>query len=138
MSATQRQVKLILERDFRGLSQEDRDDIVRNWKSLGMLKLASAVMWIESEILGIDKRCLLTVTNERLGKLLLEDVLEGGNFGHYSVRQSYISNGNRYAKRVSTLRRLVRMSPCSLGEAAFRIPHRFAALSKVYWRKCVF
>lgn len=124
-------------KEVSSLSQEDRDDIVDNWKNLGMLKLASAVMWIETEILGIDKGCLLTASNERLGKLLLEDVLEGGNFGHYSVRQSYISNGNRFAKRVSSLCRLLRMSPCFPGEAAFRIPHRFAALSKVYWRKVV-
>lgn len=124
-------------KEVSGSSQKDRDDIVRTWKRLGMLKLASAVMWIEAEILGIGKRCLLTVTNERLGRLLLEDVLEGGNFGHYSARQSYISNGNRFAKRVLTLRRLVRMLPCFPGEAAFRIPHRFAALSKVYWRKIV-
>lgn len=118
-----------------GLSKEDRDDIVRTWKRLGMLKLASAVMWIEAEILGIDKRCLLTVPNEQLGKMLLEDVLEGGNFGHYSIRQSYRNSGNRFARRVSSLRRLLRLSSCSPGEAAFRIPYRFVALSKVCWRK---
>lgn len=119
------------------MSQKERDDIVDTWKRLGMLKLASAVMWVESEVLGIDKRCILTAPNEQLGKRLLADVLEGGNFGHYSARRLYISNGNRFTKRVSTLRRLVRMSPCFPGEATYRIPHRFLGLSKVYWRKFV-
>lgn len=120
------------------LSQEERDDIVDTWKRLGMLKLSSAVMWVETEILRIDKRYLLTAPNEQLGERLLADVLEGGNFGHYSARRLYISNGNRFTKRVSTLRRLVRMSPCFLGEAAFRIPYRFVSLLKAYWRIFVF
>ncbi len=124
-------------KEVSGLSQEERDDIVDTWKRLGMLKLASAVMWIESEIMGIDKRCLLTDPNEQLGERFLEDVLEGGNFGHFSVRQSYCNNGNRFARRVSSLRRLLRLSPCFPGEAAFRIPHRIFGLSKVYWRKYV-
>ena len=122
-------------KEVSGLSGEERDDIVDTWKRLGMLKVASAVMWVESEVLGIDNRCLLTATNERLGKMLLEDVLEGGNFGHYSIRQSYVSNGNRFSKRISSLCRLLRLSPCFPSEAAFRILYRFVVISKVYWRK---
>ena len=37
------------------LSDEEKEEIVNTWKSTGMLKLASGVMWIEHEVLGIPK-----------------------------------------------------------------------------------
>ena len=125
-------------KELEGLLQEERDEIVNTWKRLGMLRLASAVMWIESEVLGMPERYLLTTPNRRLGKSMLEDVLEGGNFGHYSERQKYHYRGKRLAKRVASLRRLLKISLCSPGEAAFRIPHRFVILAKADWRRILF
>lgn len=124
-------------KEVEGLPQEERDEIVGVWKILGMLRLASAVMWIESEVLGMPERYLLTSPNRRLGKKMLEDVLEGGNFGHYSERQLLRHRGKRLARRVASLRRLIKLSPCFPGEAAYRIPHRVVAVAKVDWRKFV-
>ena len=122
-------------KEVEGLSQEERDEIVVTWKRLGMLRLASAVMWIESEVLGMPEGCLLTTPNRRLGKNMLEDVLEGGNFGHYSERQLFSHRGKRLARRMATLRRLLKLSSCFPGEAAYRIPRRAAAVAKADWRK---
>lgn len=122
-------------KEVEGLPQEERDEIVGAWKRLGMLRLASAVMWIESEVLGIPERYLLTTPNRRLGKKMLEDVLEGGNFGHYSERQLLRHRGKRLARRVASLRRLIKLSPCFPGEAAYRIPRRVFAVAKADWRK---
>lgn len=124
-------------KEVEGLSQEERDEIVGVWKRLGMLRLASAVMWIESEVLGLPERYLLTTPNRRLGKKMLEDVLEGGNFGHYSERQLLLHRGKRLARRMATLRRLLKLSPCFPGEAAYRIPRRIVAMAKADWRKFV-
>lgn len=119
------------------LPQEERFEIVVTWKRLGMSRLASAVMWIESEVLGIPERYLLMTPNRRLGKSMLEDMLEGGNFGHYSERQLLRHRGKRLARRVASLRRLIKLSPCFPGEAAYRIPHRVVAVVKADWRKFV-
>lgn len=117
-------------RGLADLSSEERDEIVLTWKRLGMSRLASAVMWIESDILGLPEKCLLTAPNRQLGEKLLGDVLEGGNFGHYSIRQSYRHEGKKYTKRFSSLSRLMRLSPCFPGEAVFRIISRCVAVMK--------
>lgn len=104
-----------------GISPKERKAIVDAWKSMGMLRLASAVMWIESEILGLPERYLLITSNQRLGKIILADVLEGGNFGHYSVRQTYRYDGKRFTRRTSSFFRLIRLSPCFPSETAFQI-----------------
>lgn len=86
-----------------------------------MSRLASAVMWIESDVLGLPGKYLLVTPNKKLGERLLPDVLEGGNFGHYSVRQSYRHKGQKYKKRLSSLSRLIRLAPLFPGEAVFEI-----------------
>lgn len=84
-------------------------------------------MWIESDVLGLHENYLLVTPNRKLGERLLADVLEGGNFGHYSIRQSYRHKGQKYKKRLSSLSRLIGLAPLFPGEAVFWI-----------MRKCVF
>lgn len=68
------------------VSKKEREDLVSVIESLGMLRFAETVMWIEHSVLGLPiEKCLLT-PNEKRGKLLLNDILEGGNFGHHSER----------------------------------------------------
>ena len=113
-----------------GISCEERDEIIRTWKSLGMFRLARAVMWIEGKQLGLPEKCMLAVPDSRLGTVLLEDVIEGGNFGQYSVRQQYSQGGKRMTRRVSTLVRLLKLSPCFPTEAFYWIINRCINLWK--------
>lgn len=112
------------------VSSEERERIVQVWKRLGMSRLASAVMWIESDVLGLPEKYLLVTPNKKLGERLLADVLEGGNFGHYSVRQSYRHKGQKYKKRLSSLSRLIRLAPLFPGEAVFEIMGKCVAVIK--------
>lgn len=68
------------------VSDKERTEIVRDLKSLGLLRFAKAVMWIEKEVLGLRTEGCIVESDEKLGTKLLEDVLEGGNFGKYSER----------------------------------------------------
>lgn len=113
-----------------GISPKECKAIVDAWKSMGMLRFASAVMWIESEILGLPERYLLIAPNQRLGKIILADVLEGGNFGQYSFRQTFRYDGKRFTRRISSFFRLVRLFPCFPGEAVFQIMKRYSAMVK--------
>ena len=113
-----------------GISREERDEIIRTWKSLGMFRLARAVMWIEGKQLGLPEKCMLVVPDSRLGTVLLEDVIEGGNFGQYSVRQQYSQGGKRMTRRVSTLVRLLKLSSCFPTEAFYWIINRCINLWK--------
>ena len=75
------------------LSDAAKKDIERVWRKTGMLRLASGVMWIEQEVLGLPKEYLIIAPNEKRGRLLLEDILEGGNFGKSSKRQRLKDKG---------------------------------------------
>ena len=122
-------------KNLTGISSAERNEIVKTWNKLGMARLASAVMWIESEILGLSERYLLVAPNQRLGEKVLADVLEGGNFGHYSVRQTYRYTGKRVTRRVSSLFRLVRLFPCFPSEMTFQIVRRCTGVVKADIRR---
>ena len=101
------------------LSDDEKQVIVTTWKELGMLELASAVMWVEHDMLGLSQEYLLVSPNERIGRLLAEDILEGGNFGHYSERQGYRKYG-RIVKSFLDIWRYLRLLSCMPGEAISR------------------
>ena len=99
-----------------------------------MLRLASAVMWIEHEALGLPKEYLLAEPNERMGRHLLEDILEGGNFGHYRNRQKFRKHG-RYVKKSVKAWHLIRLFSFFPGEAFFRILGKIRTASKIFLKK---
>lgn len=100
---------------------KEREEIVRVLKSLGMLRFAKAVMWIEKETLGLVDECCFIDTDEKLGRKLLDDVLEGGNFGKYSERyrgrNGFYWMGMVEAKRILEL---MDFAPCEAGFCLLR------------------
>lgn len=74
---------------------------IQNWfKEFGLLKFARGVMWVEKICLGLEDAFLLVEPDERLGHVILKEMLEGGNFGHYDER--YKSRKNGYLARGMT------------------------------------
>lgn len=63
-------------------SKEDRGEMMKIVKSLGMENFTSALMWIMSRIFLLDDECLLCKPNEKNGKFLFEEIMKSGNFGH--------------------------------------------------------
>ena len=55
-------------------------------RHLGLLKIAGALMWVLQEYTGIDRSLLLCEPNERVGRLMMREILLGGNFGKYDQR----------------------------------------------------
>lgn len=107
-------------KNLENVSEAKKNEIRKAWKRFGMARLASAVMWIEREVLGLPENLLLITPNERWGRRILADTLEGGNFGKFRQRQSKVGLF-RLKKRIATLKRLVRLSSCMLGETVFRL-----------------
>lgn len=120
-------------KNLEGITDAEKKQIRKDWQQLGMSRLASAIMWIEYEVLGLPENFLLTTPDERLGRKILEDILEGGNFGKYSRRQENVGRG-RIRKRVATLRRLFKLSPCFPGETFFRLVARTSLMIKSDWK----
>ena len=114
-------------KNLKDASEEEKEQIRKAWKRLGMARLAAAVMWIEHEVLGLPNELLLVSPDERWGRKILEDTLEGGNFGKYSQRRVNVGLG-RINKRTATFKRLIRLFPCFPGETVFRFMARIKAM----------
>lgn len=123
-------------KNLEGITDSEKKQIKSDWKYLGLSRLASAIMWIENEILGLPEHLQLEIPNEHLGRKILNDVLEGGNFGKYSQRQKNVGRG-RINKRTATLRRLLGLYPYFPGETVFRLLARTSLVIKTDWKNLI-
>ena len=57
-------------------------------KHLGLWKFAGAVMYVLYEVMGLSEDNMIAPMDEKRGKLLLDEILEGGNFGHHAKNRS--------------------------------------------------
>lgn len=108
-------------------SNEKRIDNTSVLKDLGLEKIAGAVMWVLKEKLGLEEKYLIAAVDAKRGKLLLNEILCGGNFGHYDTANRNAST--RFKKNIQRLKRDFRMvryfpSEC-LWEPVFRVYHFF-------------
>lgn len=58
-------------------------------KWLGLWEFAGAVMYVLREVMGLDEKRMICAPDERRGRLLLEEIMAGGNFGHYDERNRF-------------------------------------------------
>lgn len=66
--------------------------------SLQMVKLARGVMWIMQDVFGIDADHLLIEPDAKVGRLLLDEAMSGGNFGKYDTRNRMVRSHNPLAR----------------------------------------
>lgn len=106
-----------------------------DWKSLlshlGLLHIASALMWILTEKLGMDKNWMIVEPDERRGKFVLKEILLGGNFGKFDERNAKYGHTpiGKNVQRLSRDVRLVRYFPSeAMSEPVFRLYH-------AWWRR---
>ncbi len=113
-------------------SQTERrsiDSYEQEFRRLGLLSFARQLMWVLCQVLGLDEQLLVARQDERRGRLLLSEMLAGGNFGMHDDRLlsgSYSSGLKSNLQRVVRDLRMMRYFPSeSLWEPAFRIWHYF-------------
>ena len=107
----------------------EKESVFKTLRYLGLEKIAGAMMWVLNEKLGLEVKYLIAPKDEKRGKVLLAEIMKGGNFGHYDVENQKANN--RFKKGVQRCKRDLRMlryfpSEC-LWEPVFRICH-------VFWR----
>ena len=79
-----------------------KDALQREFKHLGLWKFARAVMYVLHEALGLSEEKMIAPIDEKRGKLLLAEILNGGNFGSTGgydtnkINKSHIYNTNYY------------------------------------------
>ena len=67
---------------------------------LRMDRFAAGLMWVMREVMAMPREWMPWEPDEREGRYILAQVMEGGNFGHYSSRQTRLTGGLGYVVRV--------------------------------------
>lgn len=103
------------------------DTLHRELKHLGLWKFAGAVMYVLHEVLGLPEERMIAPIDEKRGKLLAAEILQGGNFGQYDERHGFgHSFFGHNMQRLCRDLRLMRYYPAeALSEPIFRTWHFF-------------
>ena len=105
------------------------DVVQRELKYLGLWKFAGAVIYVLKEVLGLSENKMIVPVDEKRGRLLLKEILDGGNFGrHFSKYGGFThqSMGKKYFLKIWRNMHFVRYYPAeALCEPLFRTWHFF-------------
>ena len=103
--------------------------VQRELKYLGLWKFAGAVMYVLHEALGLSGEKMIAPMDEKRGKLLLAEILNGGNFGRHFTKYAgftHQSMGKKYFLKIWRNMHFVRCYPAeALSEPIFRTWHFF-------------
>ena len=73
----------------RGFSDVERAADVAVIKRLGMSRFAAALMYVLHSGLGLGEEYLLVEPDEKVGRLLLSEIMQAGNFGFHDARYDF-------------------------------------------------
>ena len=106
-----------------------RDTLQRELKHLGLWKFAGAVMYVLHEALGLSEEKMIAPMDEKRGKLLLAEILNGGNFGRHFTKYGHFTQqgmAKKYFLKIWRNMHFVRYYPAeALSEPIFRTWHFF-------------
>ena len=106
-----------------------RDTLQKELKHLGLWKFARAVMYVLHEALGLSGEKMIAPMDEKRGKLLLAEILEGGNFGRHFTKYGHFTQqgmAKKYFLKIWRNMHFVRYYPAeALSEPIFRTWHFF-------------
>ena len=105
------------------------DVVQRELKYLGLWKFAGAVMYVMKEVLGLSEDKMIVPMDEKRGKLLLAEILNGGNFGKHFTKYGHFTQqgmAKKYFLKIWRNMHFVRYYPAeALSEPIFRTWHFF-------------
>ena len=106
-----------------------KDTLQRELKHLGLWKFAGAVMLVLHEALGLPEEKMIAPMDEKRGKLLLAEILNGGNFGKHFTKYGHFTQqgmAKKYFLKIWRNMHFVRYYPAeALSEPIFRTWHFF-------------
>lgn len=106
-----------------------RDTLQKELKHLGLWKFARAVMYVLHEALGLSEEKMIAPMDEKRGKLLLAEILNGGNFGKHFTKYGHFTQqgmAKKYFLKIWRNMHFVRYYPAeALSEPIFRTWHFF-------------
>ena len=110
------------------------DVVQKELKHLGLWKFAGAVMYVLHEALGLSEEKMIAPMDEKRGKLLLAEILNGGNFGKHFTKYGHFTQqgmAKKYFLKIWRNMHFVRYYPAeALSEPIFRTWHFFWRLNR--------
>lgn len=104
---------------LKSLPTEEKVSVIADLKRFGMMSLAKAMMWVLQKVCRTPKDYLLCEPDEKEGLFLLDEIMRGGNFGHY----------RRDKRRRNSINRMFAMLPHYPQEVLWMVPWKC-------WHKC--
>lgn len=111
---------------LRASSDEERADVAARLKSLGLNRLAGALMWVLSEYFELESHYLLCKPDAGRGRILLREIMLDGNFGKHAQRK----RGGVFKWWFKNRLRLVKFLPFDFREVSWYLLR--------YWSSFVF
>ena len=103
--------------------------VQRELEYLGLWKFAGAVMYVLKEVLGLSEDKMIVPMDEKRGRLLLAEILDGGNFGRHFTKYGHFTQqrmAKKYFLKIWRNMHFVRYYPAeALCEPLFRTWHFF-------------
>lgn len=116
-------------------SDSDREKARRTIRGFSLVKFTSGLMWVMQEVLLLDDKYILFPSDEKRGRILLEEILISGNFG-FSDKRNDDKGKSLLHHAVRRLLRLVKFIPINASEVLwaplYRIYQYFWRISKGY------
>ena len=106
-----------------------KEEVMAVLRSLGMAKFAASVMYVLQEVFAMPSLYYICEPNEKEGKKLLAEIMQGGNFGQYDTRDAELKRGGMMKHGLWKLKRVMGLARSfpeeALWEPVFRVYHLF-------------
>lgn len=91
---------------LKSLDYQKKNEVIERLCWLGLEKFAKGVMWVEQHCLALEEKYFIIEPDEIIGKLILKEMEEGGNFGQFDSRYS-VRNKGVFARGITDTKRLL-------------------------------
>ena len=107
-------------------SVKSPDEVMAVLRSFGMTKFTAAVMYVLKEVFAMPAHYYICEPNEKEGKMLLAEMMNIGNFGHYDSKKPNVYQ-HRLQYHIWKFKRIFRLAMSypeeALWEPVFRAYH---------------
>lgn len=115
---------------------DERQKAFKMLRKFGVGKFVGAVMYVMQLVYGLEESLMLCGVNEKQGKMLLAEILRGGNFGQHDDRIKRVNDHERWKRGWENFKRDMRFIKDYPSEVVWmpvwKVWHYFWRLSKGY------
>jgi len=86
-------------------TQQEREAAYKTLQSFGIGKFVGVVMYVMKRGFAIDETYLLCEPNNIEGEFLLNEIMRGGNFGHFDDRNEFVDSSHGFRRGINNVKR---------------------------------